>query len=147
MSTTQPKTYDPSKVVATFKGNILTGFGKDSKIEVERNEDAVSLDVGCDGEFCRSINRNKSGKLKLTFMQSSPSNDVLSAALAIDELTGAGAGEFSLEDLNGTSLVNCIAWVTKQAPIKRGKTVVENEWTLETGKLEGFNGGNSVVVA
>lgn len=146
MPTVQPRTYDPARVVVTFKGSIITGYGKDSLVEAERNEDAFSLDVGCDGEFCRSANRNKSGSIKLTLMASSPSNDILSAALAVDELSGAGAGEFSIADLNGTSLLNCVAWVKKQTPLKRGKTVAENEWTLETGKMLSHVGGNSVVV-
>lgn len=148
MATVQPRTYDPNKVVCTFKGNIITGYGKDSRVEIERNEDLFTTVVGCDGEFARSVNRNKSGTIKIVLLASSPTNDVLSAALALDELTGAGAGEFSCEDTNGTSLANAkVAWVKKMVPLKRGKEVDENEWTLECGQIDMFVGGNSQVTA
>ena len=43
MPTVQPRTYDPAKVVVTFKGSILTGFGKDSLIEAEPNEEGLAF--------------------------------------------------------------------------------------------------------
>ncbi len=148
MATVQPRTYDPNKVVCTFKGNIITGYGKDSRIEAERNNDLVTVVVGCDGEFARSISRDKSGTIKITLLASSPTNDILSAALALDELTGAGAGELLIEDKNGTSLAHAqVAWVKKMVALKKGKEVEENEWTLETGNLDTFVGGLSQVVA
>ena len=148
MATVQPRTYDPNKVVCSFKGNIITGYGKDSRIEAERSEDLFTTQVGCDGEFARSLSRNKSGTVKITLLATSPTNDVLSAALALDELTGAGAGELGIEDTNGTSLAHTsVAWVKKMVPLKRGKEVEENEWTLECGQLDLFIGGSSIVVA
>ena len=148
MATVQPRTYDPNKVIATFKGNIITGYGKDSRIEAERSEDVFSLVVGCDGESARSVNRNKSGTVKVTLLATSPTNDVLAAALMLDEATGVGAGELSIEDTNGTSLVHAAAaWVKKMVPLKRGKEVEENEWTLETGEIDVFVGGNTTITA
>ncbi len=147
MATVQPRTYDPNKVSCTFKGNIITGYGKDSRIEAERSEDLFTTQVGCDGEFARSVSRNRMGTVKITLLATSPTNDVLSAALALDELTGAGAGELSVEDHNGTSLVrSAAAWVKKMVPLKRGKEVEENEWTLECGELEIFVGGQAQVI-
>ncbi len=147
MATVQPRTYDPNKVKMTFKGNIITGYGKDSRIEVERAEDSFSVQVGCDGEFLRTLSQNKSGTVKVTLLASSPSNDILAAALTVDELSGAGAGELFVQDFNGTSIAHAAqAWVKKMVPLKRGKDADENEWTIETGALDLFVGGLSLVV-
>lgn len=136
-------TWDPGQFVVSFRGNILTGFAPGTFLRVERNEDSFSLVVGSDGEAARARSRNRSGKVSVTLMQTSPSNDVLSAALAIDELGGDGTGALLVKDLSGRTIVEAeSAWVTKPPGAEFGNEVGSREWTLETGRLDMTIGGN-----
>ncbi|MBI5543608.1 MAG: DUF3277 family protein [Deltaproteobacteria bacterium] len=139
----QPLAYDPKKVASNFIGNIITGYAKDKKIKVSFAEDTWSLYVGCDGDFTRVVNRNESGEITISLAASSPSNDVLAAAWALDKQTGQGSGAFNVEDFNGTSLFGAVAWVKKLPDLERGKELGENEWVLSFGKPNVvFLGGN-----
>lgn len=137
------KTYNPKKVIVSFGGQILTGFADGTAIEVERRNDSFSLTVGIDGEGARSANQDRSGSCKLTLMQSSLGNDILSNKLAIDEQTNLGTGPLMIKDLSGRTLVHSDeAWVKKPAPIQFGKEVSGWAWELECADLDVFAGGN-----
>ena len=126
------KTYDPSKVVFVFLGSIITGFADGSFIKAARNEDTYKLTKGAGGEGCRSRSLNRSGKVTCTLMQSSLSNDILSAAQTLDELTGAGVGPLLIKDLSGTALVVAEnAWIVKPADVDFAKEVGSREWIIE----------------
>lgn len=140
-----PKLYDPQSVIVTFGVNTLSGFGKDSVIEAERNGDAFSTTVGVDGEGTRTRSADKSGKVTLTLMQTSASNAVLSALESADEASPNGLGILPLmiKDAIGNSL--CFAgkaWVSKLPAFKRGKEVGECVWVFHTANLSIVEAGN-----
>jgi hypothetical protein len=143
----QPLSYDPMKVVQIFMGIPLTGFAKDKKVKIAMAEDRWSLHIGVDGEVTRVLSRNQSGEITISLAASSPMNDVFSAAFALDNLTGAGAAEYSMTELNGSSIFSCSqAWIKKQPDTERGKELGELEWVLSFGKPDlYFIGGLNVV--
>ncbi len=135
-------TYDPDKVVVSFMGNILTHFADGTFVTLERNEDAFTLMVGADGETARARNQNRSGTLTLTLMQTSPSNDILAALAAADELDGLGVGPLLVKDLQGSTLALAQnAWIKKIATAEFGKELGSREWVFEMDSLQLFNGG------
>lgn len=134
-------TYDPKAMLLTFLGNLIDGYMDGTFLTVERDEDAFMLKVGADGEKARARNNNTAGKVVVTVMQSSPSNDVLSAAAADDELSGTGIGPLLLRDSLGTTLVSCPdAYIGKVAKIERGKEIVGSEWTIICPGMNTFVG-------
>lgn len=136
------RTYDPALVIPTFAGNLLTGFGPDTFIKVERNEDGFTLAVGAGGEAARAQSRNRSGTVTFTVLATSQTNDILSAIAAADELSGTGVAEFQLSEVNGTTLCHAAnAWVKKLPSVERGKEVGTVEWVLECDSIEVFAGG------
>ena len=140
-------TYDPGQVVANFLGSIITGYAEGTFVEVEYNEDAVSLHVGAAGDGVRSINRNRSGLIRFTLLGSSPSNDVLTAAAALDQLTGDGKGPCFIKDLSGTSLhLAPTAWVRKLPNGAYSKTMADmnRTWELESDYIDSVVGGITV---
>jgi hypothetical protein len=138
------KTYDPKNISIILGGKIITGFADGTWIEVDRNEDAWTLKVGVDGEGARAKNNNKSGKVTITLMQTSSSNDVLSAYALADELGNAGAVPFFMKDSNGSSLFTALTmWVKKMAKADNAKEVKERVWVLETDELIMNVGGNN----
>jgi hypothetical protein len=136
------RTYDAAKVNVSFSGIPLGGFAPDTFLTVERNEDAFTLVVGASGEAARSQSRNRSGRVTLTVMATSQTNDVLSALHNADELQGTGVGALFIKELNGTTLVSAeSAWVVKMAPLERGAEVGTVEWVIECESLDTFVGG------
>jgi len=130
------QTYNPAKVVITHLGQIITGYATGSFIKASRNKDTYTYTPGADGSGCRTLNPDKSGRVTLTLMQSSVSNDVLSAAQTLDELTGQGVGPLIMKDLNGTLLVSAAdAWIVKPADVDMGAEVGNREWIIEAKEM------------
>jgi len=135
--------YDPKNVSVIVGGKILSGFGDGTLILVERNEQMWNLKVGVDGEGTRAKSNNKSGKVTVTLMQSSASNDDLSAFTISDEQSNTGAVPLLIRDNLGTTLVTALtAWVQKFANVEDAKEVSVRTWVLESDELNMFVGGN-----
>ena len=135
-------TYDPLKNLLSFAGNLATGFGPDTFIKVERNEDSFSLIVGASGEGVRTQNRNRSGKVTVTLLAKSQTNDLWSAISAADELSGSGISSLFITEANGTTVVSAEnAWLTRPAAIERAKEAGTVEWVFECENLEILAGG------
>lgn len=142
------KTYDPTKVVVTVGSYTVTGFADGSLVKCERNEDGFKLTVGGDGEAVRSKNPNRSGKITISLMQSSASNEYLSSMALLDETGAAGAvttpraaptasvQTVTVKDNNGNSLWSADeAWVMKPADGDYEKEAKDRTWVLEAAKL------------
>lgn len=65
--------YDPKLVVVTINGVPVEGYGEDSIIKAEMDEDAITLAKGCDGSitFCKNPHHN--GTITFTLKGNSPS--------------------------------------------------------------------------
>lgn len=137
------RTYSPKKVQLAIGPHIATGYADGTFIQVERTADQFQVVVGADGESARSASADKSGTIVVTVLQTSASNDFLSTALITDELTNLNTFPVLLRDGSGRTLVQAgEAWVKKYATIELGKEIVAREWTIETGELLIFEGGN-----
>lgn len=139
------KTYDPASVSIVAFGIPISGYADGSFVSVERNEDSFTLQVGTDGESCRSKSNNKSGRVTVTLLQSSISNDLLSAQLALDELSpnGDGIGPFLMKDNSGRSLFAAEkAWIVKPPAAAFSRESESREWVIESADLVPFTGGN-----
>lgn len=138
------KNYDPKQVAVIVGGKIISGFADGTFVKVERNEQAFNLKVGVDGEGTRAKSNNRSGKVTLTLMQSSLSNEVLSGFAILDETSGKGAVPLYVNDKSGNSLFTALtAWVQKFADPEYAKEVMTRTWILETDELIMFVGSNS----
>jgi hypothetical protein len=137
------KTYNPKKVIFTFLGQLITGYADGTFVTVEQASDAFSTTIGADGEAARSQSADESGTFKIVLLQTSAANDILSAALARDRQTGLNTGPAMLKDASGRSLaIANEAWVQKVANIEFGKEIVGREWTIASGSIKQFVGGN-----
>ncbi|SFB68533.1 Protein of unknown function [Cupriavidus sp. OV038] len=138
-------TYDPARVNVTVAGATLSGFAEDSFLSIEEQGDGVTSVSGADGEVARAMSSDRRCKVTIKLLHTSASNDVLSALLLADRLSG-GSGIFpmAVADLRGRTLfTSSEAWVVKSANAEFGKEVSEREWEIHTGKGSYFVGGNS----
>lgn len=137
------KTYDPKKVSVSFGGFDLNGFAEGTKVNVEFNEDAWTLQIGVDGEGTRSKSNDRSGRVTVQLMQSSDSNAVLTSIAELDRLSNSGAVPLMIKDGNGDSLHSAeTAWIVKSASAEYAIEAGPREWIIETDTLVSFIGGN-----
>ena len=135
-------TYDPLRVVVTFGGITITGFGPDTFVKVSRDEDAFTKQVGAGGDVTRTRNQNRSGSVEITLQATSPSNDELTAIAKADEVGGIGIAPFQVKDLNSTTLCGAQnAWVKKMPDMERAKETGVAVWVLDCDKINMNIGG------
>ena len=138
-------TYSADEVIVTWGEIIFSGFADGTFVTVEQNEDSFALMVGADGDACRSKSNNRSGRMTATLLQSSGTNDLLSAAHNIDIQSPSGDGIKTLlvKDNTGRTLHTAEnAWIVKPATTSFARETENREWTLETDNLQSFVGGN-----
>lgn len=143
MAISTTRTYDPAEHLLSFFGIPLTAFGPDTFIDAARAEDGYKMTVGAGGEVARSRSRNRTGRVTITLLASSPENDLMMQVALTDELTGGGIGALFLKDRIGTSVLHADnAWIAKIPDMKRAKEVGVAEWAIDCAQLEMFVGGN-----
>lgn len=137
------KTYDPKQVSVIVGGKIMSGFADGTMVKVERNEQAFTLKVGVDGEGTRAKSNNRSGKITISLMNSSRSNDDLSALALADEVSNSGIAAALVRDASGRTLcAAATAWVQKFPDSEFAKEPNVRTWVIETDDLTVFIGGN-----
>ena len=136
-------TFDPKKVIVTFGEVVFSGYAEGTFINVSRSGDAFEKRKGSDGSVDR-INKNAYDcTAELTLMQTSPTNDLLSAILIQDQLSNTGIRPLTISDLSGTSLFFApLAWIRVDPNDEKADSLGNRTWTFDTGIAEKFTGGN-----
>lgn len=139
--------YDPGRIIVTFRGILFQGVASGTFVNVERDTDTFSDEVGAYGDVVRVRSRDKRGTVKVTLLSSSLTNDALSVLHSRDEGNddggGLGYGSLLIKDLNGTTLVSAKnAWLMKPADLEYGDEGGQREWTLKCAELNMFVGGS-----
>ncbi len=101
--------------------------------------------MGSDGEAARSKSNDKSGRMTIQLLQTSPSNAILSAFALADEVTPGGAVfPFACKDLNGGSLHTAqTGWIVKKPDAEYVVEAGPREWIIETDDLKHTVAGNN----
>lgn len=140
------KVYNGGDVSAVFNGIMLSGTADKAFVTIATNEDAYSLQVGVNGDACRSQSNNNSAKITISLGQWDANNALMSALHALDKLSGSGDGVGTLlvKDNSGYSLhVAETAWITKMPDAEYGREAGSRDWVLETNSLDvNMVGGN-----
>lgn len=143
----QTYSYSPDKIVVLVNGIPLTGYGEGDAIEIAPMSDLSTSKVGIDGDVTRSMSTDRRCRLTVRLMQSSPSNDMLSALVGVDQITGGRMFPVTVMDLLGRTLVVAAqSWIATRPTVTFGREATEREWTFETGSLsEWFAGGSNAI--
>lgn len=130
-------TYDPKKTSISLGGHIASGFAEDTFVSIEPNGDGVTKKVGCDGAVSRSLNPDQSYVVKVTVMQTSPTNGFLENMVKADRNGGGGVFPVMIKDLQGTMCFNASeAWCVSSASRSFGREIGNREWTIHTADGE-----------
>lgn len=139
------KVYDPTEVTVSFAGIVIGGYADGEFVRVEQESDDFSDVVGTDGEVSRSKTSDRRATVTFMLMQTSESNDLLSAISNLDRDTpgGAGVGALLIRDRQGRALYRSAeAWIQKPPDVSFDRAPTNREWTIRCAKLERTDGGN-----
>jgi hypothetical protein len=142
---TETKNYDADQITIAIAGIPVTGYADGEFFTLEMETDSFTDTVGTDGEVTRSKTNDRRATAHLKLMQSSDSNDLLSALYNTDlnAPNGAGVGAFLVRDRQGRALYTAAAcWIQKPPPVAFDRTAKERDWTIRIGSLARFDGGN-----
>ena len=136
------KTYDSKKLIVAWGGIVVRGTAPGVFINIDHNEDTWTLAVGSDGEGARSRSNNNSGRVTITMLQTSLTNQQFSQQHFIDRQTGAAIYPLLVKNVLGLDLYQAAtAWLVKPATATFGNEIENREWILESDNLEMFSGG------
>jgi len=137
--------YSPDEVDVLVAGIPITGWADGEFLTIEMTTDAFTSVVGTDGEVTRNRSNDNRATATVKLMQSSASNDLLSALYNTDRLArnGAGIGAFLVKDNQGRSLYAAAeCWIRKHPDISFDREATAREWVIEIADLQVFTGGN-----
>ena len=131
------KDYNPKNVSVIVGGHTVQGYAEGAFVKFAQNEDTYNLTKGSDGEGARAQSSDDSGRMTIMLMQTSESNDVLSA------LHNAGSQVPCLiRDFNGTTLVSCVTgWVIRNPDIEFSNEITTREFIIESDAWDVLVGG------
>ncbi|MGP1567979.1 MAG: phage structural protein [Peptoanaerobacter stomatis] len=129
-------TYDPLKVNLVIKGVAITGFADGTMIEIEKNEDAIMPYVGTQGEVSIAENADKTGTIKVTLQQTSPSVQYLNTLAKQKGDDAAFPISVINMNTNGVSASGTKARVKKMATETIDKEIKEREFEIFVADLD-----------
>lgn len=138
------ETFDPKQLLISIGGVPMQGLADGTFISIERQEDAYTAVSGADGQVARVKSNNAIGTLTLTLMQTSSSNQVLSAFALADQRNNGGTFPVLIKDLQGTTLIfSAEGWIQRMPTIEYSKDMSNREWIITLSELTYNIGGNT----
>lgn len=138
-------TYDADMVTCILGTIPMEGFAEDGMITIEYGSEVFTDVTGVDGQTTRSKTLNDTATVTIKLMQSSKTNDLLSALLNADRRAPNGAGVVPLyiRDRNGRSLhTAAYAWISEWPSVNYERGATSREWTIRCASMEMTIGGN-----
>ena len=134
--------FDPKEFEVIFQGASIGGFAQEF-IEARFSKPLYRMIKGCDGDSARIRNGNRAGVVKVSLLQSSPSNNQLSEFLLADGLAGfINVGPLLCRDKGGgTVLLGAKAFIENIPPTTFGVTAKVRTWTFVCDNLIMYLGG------
>lgn len=136
-------TWDPQRVVMSLGSIPIEGPANGTFVTVTRPVDGFTLELGAYGDPVRVATNNNSARITVTLLDASPTNAKLSALHRQDLATKDGVRPFSLQDLEGTTLVKGDeAWVVKIPDLSYSNDGTPvREWMIDVASADIDVGG------
>lgn len=119
---------------------IGAGAGADEEgITVEPSAEIDIMKVGADGSPMHSLNADKSGKITVRLLKTSPTNSLLSTMQALQRSSGSLHGQNTITIVNtvsGDTITGQLAAFAKQPTIKYAKEGDMLEWEFNCGIVD-----------
>jgi len=134
--------FDPKNFEIIFQGVVVKDWAPDF-VEASFARPLYRMVRGCDGDSARIRNGNRAGTVRVSLLQSSPSNNTLSEFVLVDELAGTtNIGPLLCRDKEGgTVIMASSAFIENIPPISFGITGKIRTWTFVCDNLIMYLGG------
>ncbi len=134
------KNHDPQVITVTFLDRSLDlGRAEGEFVSTEYNKELYTMKVGADGQVTRVKSADRSAKIMVKTMQTSPTHRLLTAMYrsAQQSTNGSDVGAFQLRDRNNGGMIESAekAWISKAPSTSHGADVGEREWELSCAEL------------
>lgn len=140
------RVYDPKSVVCIFDSVPIFGYAPGTFVTVEMTTDAFVRYIGVSGESARARTNDRSGRVSMTLLQSSPTNTVFTLLHTSDILltSGLGLSVFAMKDLTGSSIaISKACWIASPPSVSFGNEAQSWTWTIDCAELAIGAGGGS----
>jgi len=128
------RTIDPTKVIITFNGVLITGYAPGSFVTVVAPDDFYEKVRGADGTVERYSKNVYDSEVTITLIATSLANRALDALHQLDKASGAGKGPLTITDINGTIAAFYVsAWIRKTPDWEGSDSASTIEWVIDTG--------------
>lgn len=140
-------TYSPDEVSILIAGVVpVEGVVDDTFISVSKSSPAISSTRTPDGMISRVHTEDKTYDISLTLMQSSPTNDVLTALWSLDDITRRGKFPLFIKDGTGSTFIfSTSAWIEQIPEVTYGTSALVRTWTIKASNCTINVGGNGDV--
>lgn len=132
--------YSPKDVVCSWNGIAIEGFAPDSFLRLQRTSPLITPVVGAGGQVALTRNADKTGTIEIELMQTSLSNQMLSAIQAKQdnmELEEDISSNFVIYDPSGSVLATGInAWLQELPHVELGRDQKSKTWIFGCEKLD-----------
>src|SRR5260221_2909803 len=120
--------------------SIGSGSGNSEEgITVEPSEEIDTMTIGADGSVMHSLHADKSGKVTVRLLKTSPVNALLSAMLAFQRVSGANHGNntITIKNIFTGDTITCQQTAFAKVPtITYAKDGGMNEWNFNAGIID-----------
>lgn len=120
--------YSPSEVVMTFGGYRVEGW---ERISIRHLQPSFRLVEGIRGKNTRVRINNTAAEIEIALTQTSPTNNIFSQIVEVDEQYGTGRIELTIKDvLTGESFQSTEAYLERPADKTFDADVTERVWKI-----------------
>lgn len=127
--------------------NLAAGAGNaEEGITIEPTESIDTMTIGADGTAMHSLHANRSGKVTVRLLKTSPVNKQLAQMYALQTASPANHGQntISVVDSNLQDVISCLVVAFERAPnLTYAKEGGLNEWTFNAGVINRALGDNA----
>ena len=139
------RTYDPNQYDVIFGGHRLSGFAEGTFVQITPETPGFSDKAGVDGEVSRARKHDRRATCTVSLMQTSESNEVLSAAYEADRRSpnGSGVTSFRIVDKAGTTVFEASqAWIQAEPDVTLSDEPEGRDWEIRLADKTGTHGSN-----
>lgn len=142
------KHYDAANVLSLYGVLPLSGTAPSGRVTLEFPE-GYGMEVGTDGEVARYKINNETCTVTVPIIQTSKTNDALTALYLADRNVPGGAPlPFTCQDLLGTSLFSAAgSWIVGPPRVTYVQGIEAREWKFQLAQTAIFIGGNANLTA
>lgn len=138
------RTYAPSEVSLTIALLYdVKDFSEDSMININKDTDYFSTNVGAAGGVERTHIPNDVYTLEISLSQTSPTNTILSSMASIDQLSRLVVFPIFAKDSSGSSLFLATScWIESPPDVPYSSSLEDRVWRIKCSEMVFNVGGN-----